>query len=298
MSAAAVTEGLELVRHDAGAAVVERDVVRVVGPEATTYLQGQASQDLEALPVGQAAPTFVLQPQGKVDAWMRATRIADDAYWLDTDAGWGQVAVDRLLRFRLRTAVEIDLVTWPMVAVRGPRAVEPQASDGQVAVAVPWVDGVPGGWDLLGPDVVAPAGVTTVDPLVIEILRIEAGIPRMGAEVDQTTIPAETGLVDVSVSFTKGCYTGQELVARVDSRGGRAPRRVVRIDVEAGVAPPPGAALLDDGSEVGRITSAAADGAGRAVALGVLARAVETPTELTVEGVGRVWVREVPGLLA
>src|SRR5690606_22728547 len=115
---------------------------------------------------------------------------------------------------------------------RGPGATEPVPGPAQVVVPVAERDGAPGGWDVLGPDVTLPQGVPAVAPAVFEVLRIQSGIPRMGAEVDGSTIPAETGLVEESVSFTKGCYTGQELVARVDSRGGRAPRRVVRIELD------------------------------------------------------------------
>ncbi|MET0666349.1 MAG: folate-binding protein, partial [Acidimicrobiales bacterium] len=86
-----------------GAAVVERDVVRIEGPEAATYLQGQLSQDVLGLDVGDSAWTFVLQPQGKVDAWFRLTRVGDEAFLADVDAGFGEAVLARLQRFLLRT---------------------------------------------------------------------------------------------------------------------------------------------------------------------------------------------------
>jgi len=101
------------------ATVVERDVVRVSGPDAATYLQGQVSQDVAGLVVGESAWTFVLQPQGKVDAWFRATRTAEDVFVLDVDAGWGEVLVRRLERFKLRVKVTIETLDWQCVAVRG-----------------------------------------------------------------------------------------------------------------------------------------------------------------------------------
>jgi tRNA-modifying protein YgfZ len=271
-----LADDLTLLRQSVGGAVLRRDVVRVSGAEAVGYLQGQLSQDVAALPVGASSPSFVLQPQGKVDVWMRVTRTADAEFLLDTEPGWGERLVERLARFKLRTAVELELLDWSMVSLRGPDAVAP--ADGVVVEA-------PGGFDLLGPAPEVPEGVASVDPTAIEVLRIEARIPAMGAEIDETTIPAETGVVDASVSFTKGCYTGQELVARVDSRGGRAPRRIVGLRL-ATAQVPRGTGLALDGNDVGRITSVADDGRGGAVALGLLARAVDTPITVELAGGG------------
>ena len=85
------------------AAVIERDVVTASGPDAAAYLQGQISQDLDALDPGDSAWSFVLQPQGKVDAWFRLTRTGPDAFVLDVDAGHGEGLLARLQRFLLRT---------------------------------------------------------------------------------------------------------------------------------------------------------------------------------------------------
>ena len=105
----------------------------------------------------------------------------------------------------------------------------------------------------------------------------------MGRELDEGTIPAEAGVVDMSVSFTKGCYTGQELVARIDSRGGNVPRRLRGVVVGEGPAPV-GAAVMADGKEAGRLTSVAySPGLGATVALAYIRRAVEPPAEVVVE---------------
>ena len=93
-------------------------------------------------------------------------------------------------------------------------------------MAVPFQWGGLAGYDLLGADPVAPDGAVAVSQDDYEAARIEAGFPRHGAELDERTIPAEAGLVEASVSFTKGCYTGQELVARIDSRGSNVPRHL------------------------------------------------------------------------
>jgi folate-binding protein YgfZ len=99
-----------------------------------------------------------------------------------------------------------------------------------------------------------PAGVAEGDAEAYEAWRIAAGVPRMGAELDERTIPAEAGVVDRSVSFTKGCYTGQELVARVDSRGSSTPRRLRSIVLDA-AGPAAGDALTAEGREIGVLTS-------------------------------------------
>jgi len=110
-----LADDLELVRHSVGAAVVDRDVVRVHGPEAGAYLQGQLSQDVTGLPVGGSAWAFVLQPPGKVDSVVRVTRTGEDEFVRDGVAGWSAALVDRLRRCLLRT-------TQAAAAVRAARA--------------------------------------------------------------------------------------------------------------------------------------------------------------------------------
>jgi folate-binding protein YgfZ len=105
----------------------------------------------------------------------------------------------------------------------------------------------------------------------------------MGKEIDEKTIPAETGVVDRAVSFTKGCFTGQELVARIDARGGNVPRHLRGIVVGTNVVPPAGATVTADGKDVGALTSVAESLERRApVALAYVRRAVEPPADVTV----------------
>lgn len=235
----------------------DRDVIRVSGPDALTYLQGQLSQDLDALAVGDSAFSLLLQPQGKIDAWLRVTRTADDVFVLDVDAGWAEHVVARLRRFMLRVKADIEVLEWKVAIL---------PSEDELAPPDAWrvVSEVEGTTTLLGPDVTGD--ITAED---YERLRIERLIPRMGSELDESTIPASAGIVDRSVSFTKGCYTGQELVARIDSRGDRTPTRLRRIRGDV----PVGAALHVDGNDVGHVTSAASG-----VALAYVRRAVEPPT--------------------
>lgn len=219
-----------------------RDRVRVHGPDAASFLQGQLSQDVVALAVGERAWSLLLAPNGRTDAWLGVTRTADDTFELDVDAGFADDVVARLRRFLLRTKAEIE---------------------------------------------VAERAADVVDA-VAERTRIEAGVPAMGAEITPDTIPAELGqwLVDASVSFTKGCYTGQELVARIDSRGGNVARHLRVLDLEGppgGSPPEPGATIELDGRDVGTLTSVHGDATG-IVALGFVHRSVEPPAEVTVAG--------------
>jgi folate-binding protein YgfZ len=199
---------------------VPRDVVQVLGPDASSYLQSQLSQDLRSMQVGQSAWTFLLQPTGKVDVLARVWRSADETFVLDTDRGFGEVMVARINRFKIRVKADVVSLPWRCLAVRG------VAAPAEALVA--WGEG----YDVLGESVSPPSGVPegSVDDLLAA--RIEAVWPAMGAEiVPGETIPAETGITDRVVSFTKGCYPGQELVERMDSRAVTAPKLLRRLSV-------------------------------------------------------------------
>jgi folate-binding protein YgfZ len=249
------------------------------------------SQDVEALAVGSSAWSFVLQPQGKVDAWFRLTRVGADELLLDVDGGFGGALVERLERFKLRTKADFErLADWRCLAVRGlptpPAFRHEPGPSAHFVTESGW--GVPG-FDVLGPSVEPPAGVAEGSLEEYEALRIECGVPRMGTELGERTIPAEAGqaVIDRSVSFTKGCYTGQELVARIDSRGGNVPRRLrgLVLDGERASVPEPGMPVLIEGDVVGEVTSAAwSTRLDAPVALAYVKRDVDVPTGGTVGG--------------
>jgi folate-binding protein YgfZ len=213
-----------------------RDVVQVAGPDAASYLQSQLSQDLRSLQVGQSTWSFVLQPTGKVDVLLRVWRTGDETFVLDTDAGFGETMVARLNRFKIRVKAEITPLDWRCIAVRGTTT----PADAVVA----WGEG----FDLLGPAPDAPDDVREGTPDDLLAARVDAVWPAMGAEIEPgETIPAETGVTDVAVSFTKGCYPGQELVERMDSRAVTAPKLLQRLTAA-------------DAERLGaRVTSASAD---------------------------------------
>lgn len=218
-----------------------RDVIHVTGAEAAGYLQGQISQDVDRIDEGDVAWSLVLDPTGKVAGWFRIERLADGEFLLDTERGFADELVARLERFKLRTDVHFA-----------------DAVDRSISEPLRW------------PGLVEPFD---------ERARIVAGMPRLGRELTGDTIPAEAGqtLVDLSVSFTKGCYTGQELVARIDSRGGNVPRPVRLLQ---GAGPyREGAVVTFDGEPVGVVTSAAGD-----VALAPVMRKVAIGATVDVDG--------------
>jgi folate-binding protein YgfZ len=264
------------------ATVTTRDVVRVCGPDAASFLQGQLSQDVDSLAVGTATWTFVLQPQGKVDTWARITKTAAECFCLDTDAGHGDALEARLTRFKIRVKVDIEGFSDPAVHVRGhhpPR--DDHLPDGVLRLPVvgPGVEG----YDLLGTDR-PPDGVTVGEPERYDAYRVTHGVPAMGHELDADTIPAEVGqwMVDASVSFTKGCFVGQELVARIDSRGGNVPRHLRILTTPEPVAA--GAPVEADGPPSSVTTAAVSDELGP-VALAYLGRRVEPGDTVRVGGV-------------
>jgi folate-binding protein YgfZ len=199
-----------------------RDVVQVVGPDAATYLQSQVSNDLRSLEVGGSRWAFLLQPTGRVDVLVRVTRLGVDEFVVDTDEGFLDTMVARLNRFRIRVKAEVVPVSWRCIAVRGADL------DVPAGAVVAWGNG----YDLLGEMPVAPIGVRSGSSDELTARRVDAVWPAMGAEIEPgVTIPAETGIVQHAVNFTKGCYPGQELVERMDSRGASAPRLLTKLRV-------------------------------------------------------------------
>jgi folate-binding protein YgfZ len=300
----------DAIRHGAAWRVVERDAVVVSGPGALEWLQGQVSQDIASLGEHNGAgasglDTLVLSPQGKVESFCRMSRLEAEVYLLDLRAGFGKALHERLRRFKLRVKADLELMENLQVAqLRGPLALEsaePFESDGVTVVArsnVSW----PGwsGQDLLftaGPEKIDFAtvriGATSIgDDEAFEAARIEAGVPELGSELTERTIPQEAGdLVARAVSFTKGCYTGQELVARIDARGSNTPRRLQGVVFEGApgdAAPAAGDVLEIAGDDVGQLTSVAwSPGLGGHVALAYVKRATKAPVEVDVTGAAR-----------
>jgi folate-binding protein YgfZ len=270
---------------------LDAGLVAVSGPDATSFLQSLLSQDLDPIAVGESAPALLLQPQGKLIATMRALHAADDTWWCVTDEGAGAALAEGLNRFRIRVKAEVTDASadFAVVAVRGPDASEVAtaavADEGAFVLPAEWGDEV--AVDIVGPraaieDIHArlrATGVADADRDAYEVARVTAGVPRLGVDIDERTIPQEAFLEQHAVSFTKGCFVGQELVCRIDTRGhvNRFLRRVTFTDA----TPPAGAEIVVGDKVVGALTSVAGN-----AALAMVRREIEPPTDVTVRWAG------------
>lgn len=268
------------------------DLVTVAGPDAAQFLQGQMSADVTLLGDLGNAWSFLLEPTGKCGYWGRLCATEVDRFVFVLPVGFAEAAAARLSRFLLRTDAEVTAsrcalasFRWEGELVGVSSAVagallrdRHDASDWfaydltrsihsvGIDVACLAVDSLADGFvdDVQSAlsDLFTPLAVEHADSDELERIRIEALQPRMGAEIVDGTLPAATGMVNDSVSFAKGCYTGQELVARMDSRTAGSPEHLVLIrSVGSSGVPAPGSAVVVEGS-TGRITSSAQAGTG------------------------------------
>jgi folate-binding protein YgfZ len=196
----------------------------VAGPDAADYLQRMVSNDVEALAVGEACDALLLTAKARVIAPLRVLRRGEEDFLVLTEPELGDTVRTQLLRMRFAAKAEI----------------EPEEHES-------WL--VLGGAEVLDD---RPAG-DEVGGEELERWRIEAGIPRWGREIDERILPAEAGLDETHISFSKGCYPGQEPIARQRYRG-KVNRKLRVLDVEGDATP--GTELLLEGKTVGRITSA------------------------------------------
>jgi folate-binding protein YgfZ len=239
-----------------------RAFVRVAGPDAEDYLQRMVSNDVAALSSGESCEALLLTPKARVIAPMRVLRRADDDFLLLTEPGLGQTLRDQLLRMRFAAKAEIELEEHTSTLVFG-NGVEGIPNDDYGVPAVEVLD----------------AGLEpTLDEETLEAMRIEAGTPRFGKEIDDRVLPAEAGLVERAVSLTKGCYPGQEPIARLYYRG-HANRGLRVLAVEGEELPAPDAELSLGEKVVGRVTSAVRSN-GRIVALAYVRNEVPAHAEL------------------
>jgi tRNA-modifying protein YgfZ len=241
-----------------------RAFVGVAGPDAEDYLQRMLSNDVAALAVGESCEALLLTPKARVIAPMRVLRRAPDDFLLLTEPDLGETLRDQLVRMRFAAKAAIELEEHTSALVFGAAGAGVRNDDyGEAAVEVLDADLEP-----------------TLDEGALEAMRIEAGTPAWGREIDDRVLPAEAGLVGRAVSLTKGCYPGQEPIARLHYRG-HANRGLRVLAVDGDDLPAHDEELSLGEKVVGRVTSAARMNGG-IVALAYVRAEVPPDAELAV----------------
>ncbi len=287
MSAPAATEprvrtGYALMRDGRPAVARGRAcLVWVEGPDAASFLHGLLSNDVEGLAPGQARAALFLDAKGHIQVDVRVRRDGPDAFTLVAPAALGGRLAELLERYHF--SEDLDVIGPEEVNLLSATGVPADAAGpAQLVLAGP----IPGTLDLVVDDAdaaIAALGAPEVPAEALEMLRVAAGVPAVGVDTGPATLVQEVGLQDDAVSFDKGCYLGQETVARVRYRG--RVNRLLRGLALGGAAPvPAGAAVSVDGREVGRVTSVAVTPDLGAVALAVLRHEVAPGAAVDVEG--------------
>jgi folate-binding protein YgfZ len=276
-----------------------RGKILVSGPDALEYLQGQLTNDIEALSPNEGCYAALLDRKGHMQSDLRVLRLANGDIWLDLEPDPTPTVLSHLRTYSIGREVEIEDVgaEWAILSLIGPRAAElggfgglgPERAqrfrqwEGIDVLGVATTVGV----DLLvrsgdapaARDLALSAGAVEVGEDAAEIVRIESGTPRFGAEMSAETMPAEAGIVDAAISFTKGCYIGQEPVARLHYKG--RPNRHLR-GLELSAPAEPGAELRLGEKTVGAIGSFCLSPARGPIALAIVRREAEPGVELAI----------------
>jgi len=245
-----------------------RGVLRITGPDRLSWLHSLTTQHLEQLAPGGSAEALVLSPQGHVEHHLTLT---DDgsATWVHVEAGSAAPLLEFLIsmRFMLRVEPEDVSADYAVVTLLGPDVPAPSGEQASAQPVLPGIRLETGfGTDLIVPRPELPAvvadlrsaGALLAGTWAYEALRIAAGRPRLGLDTDHRTIPNEVGWIETAVHLTKGCYRGQETVARVHNLG-HPPRRLVLLHLDGSEdrLPSRGDQVLLDEASVGFTGSAA-----------------------------------------
>jgi folate-binding protein YgfZ len=267
-----------------------RGLLRLTGPQRVWFLQNTITADVDDVASGSWIDSCFLDPKGRVVAYFRVGFLGEEI-WIDADPASAEALGEWFVKYRFRTKVDIETVAQPSVTVLG------TASGVEPGTIVSVGEGVAFGFELAGvrvTDVHGDAPVADVaegPPELYDVLRIEAGAGSFGVDFGPSDLPQEAGLTRV-LSVDKGCYVGQETIARIHFRG--HVNRVLRTLAFDGAPAQPGSKLLWNDSPAGRVTSVAASPRTGAIGLGMVR--VEPPegATLTVEGGGRATVGAVP----
>jgi hypothetical protein len=269
-----------------------RGVVRVAGPDRLNWLHSLTSQHLEKLDAGSTAQALILDPNGRVEHHLTLT---DDgtATWIHVEPGTAGPLVEFLdsMRFMLRVEVADVTADYAVLTLAGPESGDAAAVASQVAAAVTT--------NSFGSDFLVPReqvatlaaamrerGARLAGMWAYEALRIAAHEPRFGLDTDHKTIPHEVGWIESAVHLSKGCYRGQETVARVHNLG-HPPRRLVFLHLDGSVdrLPDHGDPVELDGKVVGFVGSAARHFELGPIGLALVRRTVPVDAELMAGGV-------------
>lgn len=324
---ASPAERAAAVRRGVGVfAELSRGIIEVTGADRGRWLNGMVSAevaDLSAETERSGAYALLLSPKGRILADLHVIA-RESCFWLETDAAQLAELLARLDRYVIADDVSLADVSdaFARIGLEGPDApalvealvgaplsLAPDAcADAEVAGARVAIAAF--GWSgeralqlfvptaaraavLAAIEAAGGAGLVHGDAASLEVLRIEAGVPRVGAELDEEVFPAEAGLVGRAVSLTKGCFTGQEIVARLESRG-QVNHRLVGLRFEGSDLPEVGTPLaLDDGKSVGEVTSACVSSAG-AIGLGYARLPHDAPGTRLVAGSRGALVAALP----
>jgi folate-binding protein YgfZ len=283
-----------------------RDVLSVTGPDRLTWLHSITSQHLSELQDGDSTQVLVLSPHGHVEQHWQLTELGETA-WIDTEPGAATEVLAYLQKMIFMKRVEPADVSasWGILTLAGPAATEVLASFGLYipdpghALPLGTTDGGfvrrrdPETVDLMVPrdaltevaQRLVTAGAEPVGVWAYEARRVSRSEPRLGMETDHKTIPHEVGWIETAVHLDKGCYRGQETVARVQNLG-KPPRRLVLLHLsgETDDLPKPGSVVELQGRTVGFVGTAVQHYELGPVALAVVKRTIEDGTELSVGG--------------
>lgn len=280
-------------------------LLRVTGEDAEVFLQGQCTQELRADRAPPVTYGLWLNQKGRVQADSHVLRVSGQEWWLFSLESPGAAIRERLEAYIIADDVVIeDLApTWSAAVLSGAEAlrwweqqgVSPPAPGQLVAVAGGWGfvgrRGSADTWELLLPrDAPVWADWPAMSGVELERRRIRAGIPVVPRDVGENDLPNEAGLDAVAISFTKGCYLGQEVMARLKAMG-RVRRSLWQVAQAEAVMPVAGATLYQDGRAVGDLRSCIDDGQGGWIGLAMLSKSNLAPAAalaLTPEGPAHV----------
>lgn len=285
--------------------------IAATGPEAADYLHGQITNDVEAIEPGGGRYAALLDRKGHLQADLRVLRTGEREFLLVAEASVGPPLLKHMSTYKIGRDVEVAdrSAELALVSLIGPRAGElsraeglgPEHANRQLAVGGTSCRAVAtdSGIDLIADAgdadrlvaALLDAGAERGTEAAAEILRVESGRPRYGFDMSEATMPAEAGIVERAVDFEKGCYIGQEPVARLHYRG--RPNRVLR-GLRLSEPAEAGAALSLGEKEIGRIGTSVISPAHGPVALAVVRREAEPGATIEVEGGGPAEVVELP----